>query len=132
MSGRLLIVILAGALAAACSHTETRTVVVPAPTEDACVVYGYQTGTQAYAICVEREAAARRRGRMAAGYAEAQMMLDSQERVIFVFALDIADNAVQSIRSVINPDKLRHLGPLSDLAQQPGTRGTSVEKQMSQ
>jgi len=79
MSGRLLIVILAGALAAACSHTETRTVVVPAPTEDACVVYGYQTGTQAYAICVEREAAARRRGRMAAGYAEAQMMLDSQE-----------------------------------------------------
>ena len=60
------------------------------------------------------------------------MMLDSQERVIFVFALDIADNAVQSIRSVINPDKLRHLGPLSDLAQQPGTRGTSVEKQTSQ
>jgi RNA polymerase sigma-70 factor (ECF subfamily) len=50
------------------------------------------------------------------------MMLDAQERLIFVFALDIADNAVQSIRSVINPDKLRHLGPLSDLAQQPGTR----------
>jgi hypothetical protein len=60
MLGKLAIVILAGALAAACSHTETRTVVVPAPTDDSCAFYGYQPGTQSYAICVEREAAARR------------------------------------------------------------------------
>lgn len=83
MKGRILIAILAtvlgGALVVACSHTETRTVVVPAPTEDSCTVYGYQPGTQAYAICVEREAAARRRGRMAAGYTLAQMQLDSEE-----------------------------------------------------
>lgn len=79
MSGRLLIVILAGALAAACSHTETRTVVVPAPVDDSCTFYGYQPGTQPYAICVEREAAARRRGRMASGYAEAQLVVDSQD-----------------------------------------------------
>ena len=29
--------------------------------------------------------------------------------------LDIADGAVQTIRSVINPDKLRHLGPVADV-----------------
>jgi RNA polymerase sigma-70 factor (TIGR02957 family) len=41
---------------------------------------------------------------------------DPQDRVINVFALDIADGMVQAIRSVINPDKLRHLGPVSDVA----------------
>jgi RNA polymerase sigma-70 factor (ECF subfamily) len=29
--------------------------------------------------------------------------------------LDIADGFVQTIRSVINPDKLRHLGPVADV-----------------
>ena len=32
-----------------------------------------------------------------------------------VFALDIAGGAVQTVRSVINPDKLRHLGPVADV-----------------
>lgn len=32
-----------------------------------------------------------------------------------VFVLDIADGAVQTVRSVINPDKLRHLGPVADV-----------------
>jgi RNA polymerase sigma-70 factor, ECF subfamily len=32
-----------------------------------------------------------------------------------VFSLDIADGVVQTIRSVINPDKLRHLGPIADV-----------------
>ena len=36
-------------------------------------------------------------------------------RLINVFALDIADGVVQTIRSVINPDKLRHLGPVADV-----------------
>jgi RNA polymerase sigma-70 factor, ECF subfamily len=44
------------------------------------------------------------------------MTFDRDGRLINVFALDIAEGAVQAIRSVINPDKLRHLGPLSDLA----------------
>jgi RNA polymerase sigma-70 factor (ECF subfamily) len=35
--------------------------------------------------------------------------------VINVFALDIADGKVQAVRSVINPDKLRHLGPVADV-----------------
>jgi len=41
---------------------------------------------------------------------------DRDGRVINVFALDIADGMVQAIRSVINPDKLHHLGPVSDVA----------------
>lgn len=43
------------------------------------------------------------------------LFLDPTGRLINVFALDIADGQVQTIRSVINPDKLRHLGPLADV-----------------
>ena len=39
-------------------------------------------------------------------------------RVVNVFALDIADGVVQAIRCVVNPDKLRHLGRVSQLAQE--------------
>jgi RNA polymerase sigma-70 factor (ECF subfamily) len=41
---------------------------------------------------------------------------DAEGRVINVFALDIADGKVQAVRSIINPDKLHHLGPVSDVA----------------
>ena len=44
---------------------------------------------------------------------------DPDDRVVSVFALDIADGQVQTIRSVVNPDKLQHLGPVSDLALRP-------------
>jgi RNA polymerase sigma-70 factor (ECF subfamily) len=40
---------------------------------------------------------------------------DHDGRLISVFALDIADGVVQTFRSVINPDKLRHLGPVADV-----------------
>ena len=39
--------------------------------------------------------------------------LDPRGRLVNVISLDIADGAVQTVRSVINPDKLAHLGPLS-------------------
>jgi RNA polymerase sigma-70 factor (ECF subfamily) len=43
--------------------------------------------------------------------------------LINVFVLDIADNRVQHVRSVISREKLRHLGPLADLtALRPGQR----------
>jgi hypothetical protein len=74
---RLAIVMLAGMLAAGCTVHETRTVAVPA--DDACSAYGYVPGTEGYRICAERELAARRRGRMAAGYAEARLGADAQE-----------------------------------------------------
>jgi hypothetical protein len=76
---RLAIVVLAGALAAACTVQETRTVVPAAPVNDACAAYGYAPGTEGYRICAEREAAARSRGRMNAGYAEARIASDAQE-----------------------------------------------------
>ena len=37
------------------------------------------------------------------------MLLDGESRVVGVWALDIAEGEVQGIRSVVNPDKLRHL-----------------------
>jgi len=40
---------------------------------------------------------------------------DAEGRVASVFSLDIAGGLVQAIRSVVNPDKLQHLGPTSDL-----------------
>jgi RNA polymerase sigma-70 factor (ECF subfamily) len=44
---------------------------------------------------------------------------DQAGRVIGVFVLDIADGLVIAIRSVVNPDKLQHLGPVSDVALKP-------------
>ena len=35
-------------------------------------------------------------------------------RLLGVLALDIADGRVQTVRSIVNPDKLRHLGPVGD------------------
>jgi RNA polymerase sigma-70 factor (TIGR02957 family) len=45
---------------------------------------------------------------------------DADGRVVSVFELDIAGGLVQVIRSVVNPDKLAHLGPVSDVARLPG------------
>jgi RNA polymerase sigma-70 factor (ECF subfamily) len=39
---------------------------------------------------------------------------DASGRVINVMALDVLDGRIQVIRSVINPDKLHHLGPVAD------------------
>jgi RNA polymerase sigma-70 factor (ECF subfamily) len=43
------------------------------------------------------------------------LVLDPDGRIVNVISLDIADGLVQTIRSVLNPDKLRHLGPLADV-----------------
>jgi hypothetical protein len=77
MSLRILAVLSVAALATACTYSETRT--VAAAPDDSCTVYGYAPGTTAYNVCVEREAAARRRGRVAADYAEARLVGDSQD-----------------------------------------------------
>jgi hypothetical protein len=39
--------------------------------------------------------------------------LDAEGQAVFVVTLDIADDLVQTVRAVSNPDTLRHLGPLS-------------------
>jgi RNA polymerase sigma-70 factor (ECF subfamily) len=38
------------------------------------------------------------------------MALDGQQRLISVWSLDIAGGEIRSISSVVNPDKLAHLG----------------------
>ncbi|WP_369366877.1 RNA polymerase sigma factor SigJ [Streptomyces sp. CG4] len=44
---------------------------------------------------------------------------DAEGRVASVVELDIADGAIRAIHSVSNPDKLGHLGPVSDIARLP-------------
>ena len=44
------------------------------------------------------------------------LLLDGQERLIGVCALEIAGGRITAIRGVVNPDKLRHLGAVGDLA----------------
>jgi hypothetical protein len=43
------------------------------------------------------------------------LYLDAQQRLVAVVALEIAGDQITSINSVVNPDKLKHLGPVGDL-----------------
>jgi RNA polymerase sigma-70 factor (ECF subfamily) len=52
------------------------------------------------------------------------LVLDRDGGLISVWALDIADGQIQGVRSVINPDKLRHLGPLTKLSAPGRPTGT--------
>ncbi len=40
--------------------------------------------------------------------------MDAQQGRISVIALDIVDGHIASIDSIVNPDKLAHLGPVGD------------------
>jgi RNA polymerase sigma-70 factor (TIGR02957 family) len=63
------------------------------------------------------------------------IMLASEDNVIAVVALDIAEGRVQGMRSIVNPEKLQHVGPVADLwalqraarAQQARGRGGADE-----
>jgi hypothetical protein len=44
------------------------------------------------------------------------LYLDAQGRLIGVVALDIAGGEIRGISSIVNPDKLTHLGPVGDFA----------------
>src|SRR5205807_661310 len=43
------------------------------------------------------------------------LVLDSQEQVVGVWVLEIGGGQIQGISSIVNPDKLAHLGPTGDL-----------------
>ena len=45
--------------------------------------------------------------------------IDGQQRVLYVLSLHIADGQIQDVRSIVNPEKLRHLGPVSDALPTP-------------
>ena len=43
------------------------------------------------------------------------LLLTGDGRLIGVLALDIADGQIQGIRSIVNPEKLGHVGPVADV-----------------
>jgi RNA polymerase sigma-70 factor (TIGR02957 family) len=43
------------------------------------------------------------------------LIFDSQQRLVGVTALDLADGEIKAISSIANPDKLKHLGPVGNL-----------------
>ena len=45
--------------------------------------------------------------------------VDRHDRIVGVWSLDAADGQIQCVCAVVNPDKLRHLGPVSDLLKLP-------------
>ena len=61
-----------------------------------------------------------RRVRVGVEYAEVNgqpgaVFRDDQGRILSVLSVDVADGQVQAVRSIVNPAKLEHLGPLGDL-----------------
>jgi len=43
------------------------------------------------------------------------LFFDREGRLIAVMILDVAEGEIQAVSSIVNPDKLRHLGPVGDL-----------------
>jgi RNA polymerase sigma-70 factor (ECF subfamily) len=44
------------------------------------------------------------------------LFFDREGRLIAVTILDIGNGQIQGVSSIVNPDKLQHLGPLADLS----------------
>jgi hypothetical protein len=42
------------------------------------------------------------------------LLLDGDDRLVAVWALEIAGGKIVGMSSVVNPDKLQHLGPVAD------------------
>ena len=42
------------------------------------------------------------------------LFLDDRQRVLAVWAIEVTDGQIAGIRSIVNPDKLAHLGPVGD------------------
>jgi hypothetical protein len=55
------------------------------------------------------------------------LFLDGQERLFAVWALEIGDGQIQGIRSVVNPDKLAHLGATVNLGSLLGHQPPSAQ-----
>jgi RNA polymerase sigma-70 factor, ECF subfamily len=56
------------------------------------------------------------------------LVLDPEGGLINVFALDVDNGVVVTVRSVINPDKLRHLGPVAEI---PALRAVPKSRRQS-
>jgi RNA polymerase sigma-70 factor (ECF subfamily) len=55
------------------------------------------------------------------------LLLDGDGNLIAVWALEIAGGEIHSLRSIVNPDKLGHLGPVADVRALLGDRGSRVD-----
>ena len=42
------------------------------------------------------------------------LILEGEQRLVGVFVLDIADGQITNVSSIVNPNKLTHLGPVAD------------------
>jgi RNA polymerase sigma-70 factor (ECF subfamily) len=57
------------------------------------------------------------------------LVFDREDRLIGVVILDVAEGQIQGVSSIVNPDKLRHLGAVGDLgARLRGHAGASITK----
>jgi RNA polymerase sigma-70 factor, ECF subfamily len=83
-------------------------------------VYGQQRVTRLLASFAPRYRSVRARVQIAeVNGRPGALFFDADDRLINVFAFEMAGGAIQTVRSIINPDKLAHLGyPLSDLGRQ--------------
>jgi RNA polymerase sigma-70 factor (ECF subfamily) len=45
------------------------------------------------------------------------MFVDREGKLITVMILDVAEGQIQGVSSIVNPDKLRHLGPVADVGE---------------
>jgi RNA polymerase sigma-70 factor (ECF subfamily) len=52
------------------------------------------------------------------------LVRDSQGKLVCVFVVEISNGAILTFRSVINPDKLKHMGPVSAIASLDSTKST--------
>jgi RNA polymerase sigma-70 factor (ECF subfamily) len=43
------------------------------------------------------------------------VLLDGEDRLLGVWSLEIAGDHIPSVRSIVNPEKLAHLGAVADL-----------------
>jgi RNA polymerase sigma-70 factor (TIGR02957 family) len=54
------------------------------------------------------------------------VFLDREGRLLSVMILDVAEGQIQGVNAIVNPDKLRHLGPLADLRALLRERGSTA------
>jgi RNA polymerase sigma-70 factor (ECF subfamily) len=43
------------------------------------------------------------------------LLLDGDGQLVAVWTLEIGNGQIQTVSSIVNPEKLAHLGPVSDL-----------------
>jgi len=70
------------------------------------LIVGLRAGTRFGGFTTRREEANGQPG---------ALFFDREGRLGGVMILDIADGQIQGVSAIVNPDKLRHLGPVADL-----------------